>query len=255
MTTLDFGDMELSEVIERMDQLNAPAIRKDLQEQIDPSWVRKNKVSFARIGVFNPYTLADWTTMLKKMRAGSPPMNTGEFWFLDRWLNNPVRLIRTKAKLVRDGRIKWRFSTHNSQLYLTPHAVGRFRERSGCVVDPARQCWNIPHITPGVDLNDAGNVITRQMLPTLGGAWLGYNTMMNGDGSEDYTYNRKRGLTLKQKDMNNPWDSFYALTYITENQMSWEQIDAVRAYEAGDYEVFNQLNKKLWMADPRSCFD
>lgn len=250
----DSDNLTLEETIERFYHLTQLHQDKDLQEQLDPEWVKKNKVPFARAGIFNPYTLKDWENIVERMLHGIPPNLNKEFWFLDRWLNNPVRLIRTRGKLVRDGRIKWRFTTSNSLLYLTPHAVGRFRERSGFYINPELQCWNIPHITQGVDRDDAGKIITSQMLPTLDGAWLGYNVVGTGNGEEQYSYTRKHGCKLKELDTNTHYTHFYALTYITEAMMSDLQIDACRAYDAGDYERFDELNRKISVENPSTIF-
>lgn len=247
---------ELAKQSDLIIQQNADLILEDMNQQIDPAWVKKNKLTFARAGVFNPYTLADWQLIGKKMCQGISPRMDKEFWFLDRWMNNPVRLVRTKGILVRNGRLKWRFSVSSSQLELTPHAIARFRERSGFVINTDAQCWNIPYISDSVDLNAKGNVITSQMLPTLGGAWLGYNSVLAGNGVEQYDYSPKKGLVCKQLGVGkNIHRSFYALTYITENQMTWKQIDACRAYQAGDYKLFDQLNKKIWLENPTSIFD
>ena len=231
------------------------AIQQDIQEQIDPAWVKKNKVPFARAGVFNPYTLADWDKIAKKMHQGYAPALDKEFWFLDRWLSHPVRLLRTRGKLVRVDRIRWRFSLTQSQLYLTPHALARFRERSGRWINPETQCWDIPHISRGVELDARQMPITSYMLPTVGGAWLGYCTLTaNSTGTEDYTYSRKKGLNLQLEDPLKHFNSFYALTYISENQMTLQQIDAVTAYAAGDYAVFDKLNREMAIQHPTSIF-
>lgn len=231
-------------------------ITNDMMEQIDTAWVKKNKLPFARAGVFNPYTLSDWNAVGIKMAHGIPPHMDREFWFLDRWFNTPVRLVRTRGKLQRDGRTKWRYTVTSSQLCLTPHALSRFRERSGCLINTDVQCWNIPHITDGVDLTPRGNVITSQMLPTLGGAWLGYTSVLAGKGVEQYSYSPAKGLICKKPgEGKQVHQFFYALTYITEQQMTWDQIDACRAYEAGDYGKFDQLNKTLWLAHPTSIFE
>ena len=226
----------------------------DLNQQLDASWVKKNKLPFARAGVFNPYTLADWEKIGKRMAVGIPPQLDREFWFLDRWLGHPTRLVRTRGTLARQSRIKWSFTAQNSQLYLTPHGVSRFRERSGYMINPNLQCWNIPHITTGVDFNNAGKTITSQMLPTVGGAWLGYNTITPNNGKEVYKWSRSKGLVVPEQITSDTFISFYALTYITESMMSNLQIDACRAYDAGDYHRFDELNKKNWLANPNSIF-
>ena len=250
----DTDGLTLEESIERLHNLNQLNQDKDLQEQLGPEWVRKNKVPFARVGIFNPYTLKDWTNTLERMFHGIAPNLNKDYWFLDRWLDHPVRLMRTRGKLVRDGRIKWRFTNSNSQLYLTPHAAGRFRERSGYFINPDIQCWNIPHITKGVDLDAEGKTITSQMLPTLDGAWLGYNVVGLGNGDEQYSYTRKHGCKLKELNTKTHYTHFYALTYITEGMMSDLQIDACRAYDAGDYDRFDELNRKNSVDNPSTIF-
>jgi len=242
---------DMEDLFDYLNNLNA---RTNMVEQISDEWVKKHSVAFARAGVFNPYTLQGWTRVLEKMKQGIPPV-IREHWYMDQWGHHPIRLMRSRGKLVRKSRIKWTYSLENSPLYLTPHALARFRQHTGTFVDPDTQCWDIPHITQGVELTDSELPVTSNLLPTKHGAWLGYPTVMRGTGNEVYFYSRNQGLKLQPDSKNAITTQFYATTYILEDHMSKQQKDICEAYRAGDFDTYESLNKQNAKQYPTSIFE
>jgi hypothetical protein len=240
------SESDLLEFLDWLDKQHEP----EMLEQITTDWKKRHSLSFAKVGVFNPYTLEDWKKVIEKARNGTP-LREQSLWFLDQWAPHPVRLSRLKVRNTVKHRGKWTMTVTNSPLYLTPHALARYRERTGLFVNPSVQCWNIPYIPNAVTVvND--QIQTNTMLPTLHGAWLGYTTQTKGSYDEVCSYDRKRGLRLCQQD--NIINHFYAVSFISKKMMSSEQLDIVDAYDRGDYDLYTVLQKEHSEKYPNSIF-
>jgi len=242
------SNADLQAFMDLADEMSRPGIA----EQLDSEWVKKNKYMFARVGIFNPITLKDYEKEIERYQQGICP-DFRERWFLDKWGNHPVRLNRLTRRVKRNSRINWSITETQSPLYLTPHSVGRYRERTGQFVDADAQCWNIPYIPNSVQKDGEGNMLTNSILPTRYGAWLGYPTICRGDLVEHYKYTRKHGLKIKQ-DMKKIAQHFYAISFIDYNIMSPAQERICDAYNSGDYETYETLNKENQLRYPSTIF-
>ena len=220
--------------------------------QLTPDWKQKHSLAFAKVGIFNPITLADFKDLIHIPAAnGNCPRNR-DMWFLDQWGRNPIRLNRCKLRSEKKTKAKWEYTIEQSKLYLTPHSLARYRERTGTFVNPDTQCWNIPHIPDAIVINK-DTVLTNILLPTLGGAWLGYDTIMRGGYVEHYKYDRKRGLRISQN--SDIVRHFYACSFISTDMMSSEQLDIVDAYNQKQFKIYQNLVIDYSKKHPNSIFD
>jgi len=212
----------------------------------DPEVVRNWKLQFARVGVFNPRLLSDLQKDIQRMRNGIP-LRKNEFWEVDQWGAHPLICLRVKSVTEKKNRANWSVYQVTAPLKITPHAFGRYRERTGGFFDP-EIVWNIPHIPNTImrEVDGVSQISKSHMLPVAGGAFLGYPATANGGIGEIYRYKKRQLKYLVDKGM---VEQFYAITFISRNMMSWEQIDICDAYEAGDWDRYHKLseqNAKHW---------
>lgn len=230
-------------------------ISSTYDEQLTQEWQNKWKYSFRRMGIFDTITLADWQNIVKRMHKGICP-RTDSFWYLDQWHKHPVRVNRISGLAIRHSRIHWKYVMSTSPLYFTPHALGRYRERTGSFVDDSI-VFDVPYVTdPFKEEIYVNDPLSSYLLPTKHGAWLGHSTVTNGFLVENYEYKRNKWFKSPNPNSNNRIFHFYCVTFIREYNMSMAQREICRAYENKDYQRYDALNKENAIKFPStlSCY-
>lgn len=238
MTDDEFDQMmSISQAIENLHNISFENHLRDLE---CPQTLRKMKLSFARVGVFNPRTLLEYSRVLDRMRQGIPPAGN-EYWEIDQSFDHPMVIYRVKTKNNITNRKNWRSKSVYGPLKLTPHAIARYRERTGYNFNP--ECvWDIAYIPDPIGVSEAGQIHNRMILPVPGGIMLGYTAITAAIG-EGWRYNR--GTLKSVKSETKPlYKNFYGITFVDQNRLTWDQITITEAYEQGDYERYNALVKE-----------
>jgi hypothetical protein len=221
-----------------------------LEKLNDAEELRKMKLSFAKVGVFNPLTQLDEMEQLRRWSKGDLG-KLRDYFTIQQWTpNDPVVLKHVKMRLLnskghrRKNRMFYKaFEVEDTiaPIQLIPHALLRFRQRSGRFIssdmmwdDPVPQP---PSITGQVDVNT--KIMRKDLMqPTVDGAWLGY-PLMCGETHCVSTYSRKRGFD--QNWSSKPTEGFRAFTWVSYNQMLPYQRNAWNAYQNKDFDKAVQI--------------
>lgn len=209
----------------------------------DEEAMRSFKLAFAKVGVFNPRTLLDDRKDRDMMLQGKIPKTGEQYWQLDKYLGNPLHCYVVTKKLFAKNRANWTITDTMGCVKITPHAFGRYRERTGTFIDLG-EIANIVHLPLPCKVkitDDHAAYRTDYLLPFKQGAFLGWGAFGNGSVTIKQTYKKRQ---FKMTDPGTKLHTtFNAITYITDAQMSVEQLRICDAYRKGDIEKYQQLSE------------
>ena len=219
------------------------------KDQITKEWSDKWKLAFRRMGCDDTITLYEWNKVNEKMQRGICA-STQKGFYLDQWDPYPVIVNRFDGLAIRHSRINWTYIVHTSHLKFTPHALGQYRAKAGSFVDDS-MCWDIPYIcNPLMKKGSEESGLTSYLLPAKNGAWLGHSTAGRGGLTETYKWKRGKPMFYEQSE---GWGChFICMTYIRDWNMSMAQREIVKAYEDGDYERYDALNRENVLKFPKT---
>jgi len=229
----------------------------------DEEAMRSFKLAFAKVGIFNPRTLKDDEKDLQIMAQGKIPQTgkryqyrlpfwqTGKrYWQLDKYLGNPLHCYVVSRKLLLKNRANWTITDKLGCVKITPHAFGRYRERTGTFID-IEEIENIVHLPPPSKIKRTDDGVSYRkdyLLPLKQGAFLGHGAIGQNSLNINLTY-KKRQFTVTPADNATHHLTFYAMTYIRDDQMSVEQLRICNAYRKGDIKKYMQLSETV--IDPK----
>ena len=208
----------------------------------DEEAMRSFKLAFAKVGIFNPRTLQDDQKDWQIMAQGKIPQTGKRYWQLDKYLGNPLHCYVITRKLLLKNRANWTITDKQGCVKITPHAFGRYRERTGTFID-IEEIENIVHLPPPCKIKRTDDGVSYRkdyLLPLKQGAFLGHGAMGQNSLNINQTY-KKQQFKIAPADNATHHLTFYAMTYIRDDQMSVEQLRICNAYRKGDIKKYMQL--------------
>lgn len=204
-------------------------------------------LSFAKVGIFNPYNDAQRIAISKSWAAGRW-VGLEDYWLVHRWMpTDPIVIRRAKVNVIdKTERLRktslflesFEIEETNSPLQVTAHALGRYRERAGAFVLPEEFWKPIPNLISSVD----STVVERRkdiILPTENGAWLGEPLLYKPLIIVRY---KKKKLDMFEPESNKA-GGFRAHTFISKAEMRPWQIRVCELHAAGKFDEANQIQK------------
>lgn len=217
----------------------------------DPENMRKMKLGFARVGVFNPHTTKDLVNEMKQGIDGVAYER--EFWHMERYQpTDPIVIKRINKTIVsKDGHSrKNRFfykrvvtQEHIAPVQFTAHSLARYREKAHHFL-PSEAAWiKIPKMPASVDTSsDVAKIRKDIMLPYGDGAFLGQPLMCN-DTVMTHHFHRRKGLVNVRTEVP-ATRGFRAWTYIRRHEMLPNQKKIFGLYNDGYEQEASELMDK-----------
>jgi hypothetical protein len=219
----------------------------------NPDALRKVKLQFAKVNIFNPQVYTDQLADCKLWLSGKPA-NLNPFYELDQFHHTqPVTVAHYKRRLVNweghkrsSGRFFYKsfiIEEKMSPIKASAHAIARYRERNGRDMKPELLWENVvPHPSSLMKAEEGWDQRNDCLQPTENGAWLGVACARKEQGCL-WEYSRKKGLRFSPT---GEWQRgfFIAHTWIHRNDMHPFQVDAWEAHREGDHKTAQEIMSK-----------
>lgn len=223
-------------------------------EQLHKDWSRDAELLYARVGIFGALTLHKYAKSRAKINQGVCPTNS-EDWYIDQWGPHPIRIGRLHLNVEKRNAANWNAIEISSPLYAIPHALSRYRERTGRFIK-SELFWQIPYFPRVRMIDEHSRELTRMQTNSIVpagdlGIWMGYTTSSDS-GTIVFRYKKH------QVKLHNPGQTeshFYACTFISNHMMTDEQKQIAQAYRDGEYEVYEDLMQAYGEKYPNSLFN
>lgn len=221
------------------------------QDASDPETMRKMKLGFARVGVFNPITTLD---MEQETKQGIDAIAyERDFWNMERFgPTDPIVIKRIKKTIVskeghnRKNRYCYKRAVIQEEVapvQFTAHSLARYREKAHHYMPVDAAYIALPKMPAGVKTKDVGAKIRKDiMLPYNDGAFLGQPLVCN-DTVMRYYWHRRKGCYNVTTEV--PVQrGFRAWTYIRRHEMLPDQKKIFGLYADGYEQEASDLMEK-----------